>query len=157
MSEIPKQTRPWSRMALPASILLNLFLLAVIGGHLLHVRNHNELVGMPLGRAVLHAETILSKPDAAVFTAVIRRDALRYGHSWEQLQQARQQLNHQISAEPFDPVAARQALQETQAAWDRFVGEFSNTLIEGLAQISPDGRRKLLSETALGARVPPPQ
>jgi uncharacterized membrane protein len=154
MSEISKQKRPWSRMALPASILLNLFLLAVIGGHLLRVRNHNEVAALPLGRALLRAEAILSKPDAAAFGAVIRRDAPRYGDSWEQLQQARQQLNRQIVAEPFNPAATRAALQATQGAWDHFLGDFSDTLIDGLAQISPEGRHKLISQAALGVHPP---
>ena len=42
MSEIPKQKRSWNRIVLPASILLNLFLLAAIGGHLVHVRNRDR-------------------------------------------------------------------------------------------------------------------
>ena len=154
MREIPEQKRSWSRIALPASILLNLFLLAVIGGHLLHVRNRSEILGMPLGRALLRAESILPKQDADAFSAVIRRDTPRFGRSWEQLRDARQDLDRQIGAEPFDPAAARQSLRATQAAWDHFLDEFSNTLVDGLAQISPQGRRKLISETALG--VPPP-
>ena len=155
MSEIPEQKRSWSRIALPASILLNLFLLAVIGGHLLHVPNRSENLGMPLARAVLRAESILPKKDADAFGAVIRRDAPRFGRSWEQLRDARQDLNRQIGAEPFDPVAARQSLRATQAAWDHFLDGFSDTLVDGLAQISPEGRRKLISETALGVRSPP--
>jgi hypothetical protein len=155
MSERPEQKRWWKRIALPASILLNLFLLAVIGGHLLQVRNRSENLGMPLARALLRAESILPKQDADAFSAVIRRDSPLFGRSWEQLHDARQELNRQIGAEPFDPAAARQSLRATQAAWDHFVDEFSNTLVDGLAQISPEGRRKLISETALGARPPP--
>lgn len=154
MSEIPEKKRSWSRIALPASILLNLFLLAVIGGHLLHVRNRSENLGMPLARALLRAESILPKQDADAFSAVIRRDTPRFGRSWEQLRDARQDLDRQIGAEPFDPAAARQSLRATQAAWDHFLDEFGNTLVDGLARISPQGRRKLLSETTLG--VPPP-
>ena len=146
-----------TRIALPVSILLNLFLLAVIGGHVLHTRNHPDTVGMPLARAVLRAESILPKQDAVAFGAVIRRDTPRFGRSWAKLRDARQDLDRQIGAEPFDPVATRQSLRVTQAAWDQFLDEFSDTLVEGLAKISPEGRHKLLSEAALGRAVPPDQ
>ena len=155
MSEIPEQTRTWRRIVLPVSILSNLFLLAVIGGHLLQARNRNDIPWMPLARAVLRAESILPKKDADAFGAVMRRDAPRYLRSWEQLRDARQELNRQVAAEPFDPAAARKALRTTQAAWDGFLDEFSNTLVDGLAQISPEGRRKLISEAGLTAHPPP--
>lgn len=154
MSAIPEQKRPWSRIVLPASILLNLFLLAVIGGHLLQVRNRNDDLRSPLTRAVLHAESILPKQDADAFGAVIRRDAPRFERSWAQLRMARQELNRQIASEPFDPAAARQSLRASQSAWDRFLDEFSNTLVDGLTQISPEGRRKLISEDGLGGHAP---
>lgn len=154
MSDIPEQKRSWQRIVLPASILLNLFLLAVIGGHLLHVRNRSVNPGMPLARALLRAESILPKQDADAFSAVIRRDTPRFGRSWEQLRDARQELDRQIGAETFDPAAARHSLQATQAAWDHFLDEFSSTLVDALAQVSPAGRHKLISETVLG--VPPP-
>ena len=155
MSEIPEQRRPWSRIALPVSIILNLFLLAVIGGYLLHVRNRNENPVAPLARALLRAEAVLPKKDAEVFGAAIHRDEPLFKQSWEQLREARQELDRQIAAEPFDPTATRQSLRAAQAAWDRFVDEFSNTLVDSLAHISPEGRRKLVSESVLGARPPP--
>jgi uncharacterized membrane protein len=155
MSAIPEQKRPWSRIALPVSILLNLFLLAVIGGHLLQVRNRSDNPGAPLARALSRVESILPKKEADAFGAVIRRDAPRFGRSWEQLREARQELNRQVAAEPFDPAAARQSLRATQAAWDGFLDQFSDTLVDGLAQISPEGRRKLISEAAPGANLPP--
>src|ERR1700757_4787182 len=106
MSEIPEQRRSWNRIVLPASILLNLFLLAVIGGDSFHVPNRRGDPGMPLARALLRAESILPKQDADAFSAVIRRDTPRFGRSWEQLRDARQELDRQIGAEPFDPAAA---------------------------------------------------
>ena len=155
MSEISEQKRSWSRIALPVSILLNLFLLAVIGGYLLHVRNRSENPVAPLARALLRAESILPKKDAEVFGAAIHRDEPLFRRSWEQLREARQELDRQIAAEPFDPAATRQSVRATQAAWDRFVAEFSNTLVDSLAHISPEGRRKLVSESVLGVRPPP--
>lgn len=155
MSELPEQKRSWSRIALPVSILLNLFLLAVIGGYLLHVRHRSENP-VPLARALLRAEAILPKKDAEVFGAVIHRDEPLFKHSWDQLREARQELDRRIAAEPFDPAATRQSLRATQAVWDRFLDQFSNTLVDGLAHLSPEGRRKLVSESVLGVSPPPP-
>lgn len=146
------------RVVLPASLILNLFLLSVIGGHLWHVRSPGEIpgAGMPLARALLRIEAILPAADAAAFSQVIRSDAPHLTASVVQLRQARQALDRQIQAEPFDPAAARQALSATQAAWNRFLDDFGPTLIDALAQVSPQGRRRLISETQFGARTAPP-
>ena len=73
----------------------------------------------------------------------------------QELRQSRQKLDDQLVAEHFDPAATRQALGETQLAWDHFLNDFSGTLVDALAQVSPEGRRKLISETQIGARVTP--
>jgi uncharacterized membrane protein len=143
------------KVVLAVSILLNLFLVAVIGGHVIHARNRGDTMGMPLARAMLRAQAILPRKDAMAFGAVIRRDAPRFGGSWEKLRDTRQELDRQIGAEPFDPAATRQALKATQLAWDRFLDQFGDTLVDGLTQISSEGRHKLLNETALSAPLPP--
>jgi uncharacterized membrane protein len=145
----------WRRIVLPASVILNLFLLAVIGGYLVHARYHRMAMGPPLTRVLARAEAILGPKDAAAFGTVMRRDASKFATSSQQLREAREQLEAQISAEPFNPTATRQALSATQGAWDRFIDQFSDTLVEGLAQVSPEGRRKLMAETQFGAPVTP--
>lgn len=147
----------WRRIALPASVILNLFLLAVIGGHVWHARTRAEIPGsgMALARALSRAEAILPPKDGAAFGEVIRRDAPRFTVSVMELRRARQELDRQIVADPFNPEAARQALSATQTAWNQFLGDFSGTLIDALSQVSPEGRRKLISETQLGARMAP--
>lgn len=136
----------WRRTALPASIVLNLFLAAVIGGHLLHIRAREAGGIMPMARVLANAEAALPPQDAAAFGAVIRRDAPRYAEAAQQLGEARQELNRQFTAEKFDPQAARRALAAWSTAWDRFLGDFGNTLVTALAEVSPEGRRKLVAE-----------
>jgi uncharacterized membrane protein len=151
-----EQGRPvvprWRRFALPASIVLNLFLAAVIGGHVLSVRRAEVAAGAggPLARALASAEASLPPPDAAAFGATLRRDAPAYMDSARQLGAARVRLGREILAEPFDPVRVQQALAAWQAAWNRFVDDFSKPLVEALGQVSPEGRRKLLTERRSG-------
>lgn len=145
------------RVVLPASLILNLFLLAVIGGHMWRVHTRMEIPGsgMSLARALTRVEAILPAEDSAAFSQVMRRDAPHFARSLVQLRQARQELDRQIVADPFNPVAARQALSATQTAWNQFLDDFGGTLIDALSQVSPQGRRKLISQTQFGARVSP--
>jgi ABC-type sulfate transport system permease component len=156
MATKPREGWNWSRITLTASLLANLFLVALIGGHLLRIGR--ELgAATPLARALAHAEAALPPRDAAAFAAVIRRDAPRYEAAARQLGEARRAVQRQVVAEPFDPVAARQALAGWETAWVRFFDDFSGTLVEALAQVSPQGRRKLVAErrAARGDVAPP--
>ncbi|MBN9509186.1 MAG: periplasmic heavy metal sensor [Alphaproteobacteria bacterium] len=131
---------------LAASIVLNIFLAAVIGGHLL--RNHFAEVG-PRGllvRALARAEASLSPADAAAFRAVLHRDAPQYEPAAKQLSAARGQLEDTITAEQFDEDAVRQALATWRVASDHFFDAFSEPLVDALAKISPDGRLRLVTE-----------
>jgi Heavy-metal resistance len=146
MTETPPKERSWRRVALPLSLLLNLFLVALIAGHLLR-RHLNEagLGTVPLARALVKAEASLSPSDAAAFDAVIRRDAPRYAASARAFGQARRALERQILAQPFDRDAAREALAAWQASWNRFLDDFGGPLVDALAQVSPEGRQKLIA------------
>jgi uncharacterized membrane protein len=160
MPEIPVERAPWRRIVLPASVILNLFLIAVIGGHILQARARGDTgigsgVGTPLGRVLGRAEAILPPRDAAAFGAVMRRDLRNYAQDSLQLREARRELDRQIVADPFNPEATRHALSATQAAWNHLLDDFSGTLVEGLSQVSPKGRRKLITETQFAARGTP--
>ncbi|WP_051116046.1 periplasmic heavy metal sensor [Methyloferula stellata] len=137
----------WRRIALPMSLVLNIFLIAVIGGHMLHRHAHDAaLDGSFLKRALADAEASLSKPDAEAFGAVLRRDAPRYRPAAADFAQAREALAKQIETEPFDKEAVRRAFAASRESWDRLTGEFGNTLVDALADVSPEGRRKLVAE-----------
>jgi uncharacterized membrane protein len=134
----------WRRIVLPLSIVLNLFLMAVIGGTLWH--NRRPLPpGSPLARALANAEAILPPEDAAKFGAVLRRDAPSFMDAAQKLRDARQELNRELGADPFDKDGARLALAAWQVAWDQFLSDFRGPLMDALAQVSADGRRKLIA------------
>ena len=151
MTETSRDLPSWRRIALPASIVLNLFFIALIGGHLLHNRTYDVGSGTPLTRALARAEASLPPQDAAAFGAVMRREAPHYAEAAQQLKEARQELARQITAEQFNQEEVRQALATWRTAWGRFMEDFGNTLVEALAQVSPEGRRKLVLDRR-GAR-----
>ena len=136
----------WRRVVLPASIILNFFFAALIGGHLWQTQREEIGFGIPLARALRNAEAILTPQDAAAFSAVMRRDAPQYLESARQLREARQELRRQITADHVSQEEVRQALATWQTAWDHFVGDVRGPLAEALAQVSPEGRRKLIAE-----------
>jgi|KBSSwiStaDraftv2_1062776.scaffolds.fasta_scaffold00363_8 uncharacterized membrane protein len=158
MSKQSVENRTWRRFALPISILLNLFLVALIGGHLLRHRSYDVAAGSPsLPRILANAQASLSAPDAATFGTVMRRDAPRYLESAQQLVQARAALEHQITAQPFDAVAAKEAFARWQATANRFLADVGDPLIEALSEVSPEGRQRLIAsrhKAQQGLRIP---
>jgi uncharacterized membrane protein len=153
MSEKSWTLPRWRRIALPVSIVLNLFLLAVIGGHVWHNRRAEAAGGMPLTRFLANVEASLPARDAAAFGEVIKRNAPHYGEDGLKLLEARKALAGEITAEPYDQARVRQALANWRAAWNQFMDDFGDTLVEALGQVSPEGRRKLIAERRL---TPPP-
>jgi uncharacterized membrane protein len=139
------RARPsWPWLALSLSTVLNLFLLGIIAGHFLSRGGSGELAVTPMARALERAEAELSPADAAAFRAALDRGGPRYAQSAAQVTAARRALARQIAADPFDPRATSQALAVWRTSWDRFVGDLSGPLIDALAAISPQGRRRLV-------------
>jgi len=136
----------WQRIALPASLILNLFLVAVIGGHWWQTHRNAASGRMSVTRALRHAEAIMAPQDAAVFGAVMRRDEPRYMDAVRQLREARQQLWADITADRFDKDEVARGLAAWQTAYDGFLHDISGPLVEALGQVSADGRRKLIAE-----------
>ncbi|GAJ28177.1 periplasmic heavy metal sensor [Acidomonas methanolica] len=130
------------RGVLIGSLLLNLFLVAVVGGQYLR---HREGDGPVLMRVLQHVTSRLDAKDAAAFRAVLRQEAPRYAQAQENLARARAEIDRQLLAPQFDPVATRAAMQQWQAAWNVFVGSFSNALVEAMGRLSPAGRRALVN------------
>ena len=139
----------WRRIALPASIVLNLFLLALVGGHLWRGHVAETHATTPFARAFAGAPAVLPPQDAAAFSAVMRRDAPHYAEPLRQLNEARVALEQQVTAEHVDPDGLRLALATWRMAAGRFMDSFSGTLLDALAQVSADGRRKLVGERRL--------
>ena len=141
------RARPgWLWLALALSVVLNLFLFAVIGGHFLshRVGSPRLAAGTPMAGAIARAEAVLDPADAAAFRAVLAREQPRYAPSAAAVDAARRALAQRIIAEPFDPRAVTAALDTWRGSWDQFTRNFSGPLIDALSSISPHGRRRLI-------------
>jgi len=138
--------RGWRRIALPASIVLNIFLIALIGGHVLRGGPAIAPDANPLARALANAEASLSPSDAAAFRQVMQRDAPHFADAAKQLAVSRRAVAQQIAAEPFNADAVHQALTHWQMALNNFFDAFREPLVDALAKVSPDGRRRLIAE-----------
>jgi uncharacterized membrane protein len=148
-------TPTWRRMGMSVSVVLNLFLIALIAGHLWQVRRYEALSGAPLNRVLAEAEARLPPQDAAAFSAVVKRDTPQFTTAAQELADARLELGRQLTAEKFDQQATRQAFVVWRAAWNRFLGRFESTLVEALAQVSPEGRRELVKGRRAANLEPP--
>lgn len=134
------------RIALALSVILNLFFIAVIGGHVWR----NRIVDMggkpPFAAALARAEAGLSPEDAKAFDVAIRQGMPQYMAAAQRLRHARLAVRDQVVAGHFDPEKTRAALNDWQSAWNGFLGAFDDSLIEALAQVSPEGRLKLVAQ-----------
>lgn len=146
MMDLDSTMPRWRRIALPVSLILNVFFIALIGAHLWRIREGEAAYGAPLARALRNAEAVLAPEDAAAFSAVIQHEAPQYIEAAQQLRAARQALRRQITAERFNPETAQQAFAGWQVAWSRFMGDVRGPLVDALAKVSPEGRRKLIAE-----------
>jgi len=147
----PKSTG-W-RIALAISVILNLFFIALVGGHVW--RSRIAMQGKtPFAAILARAEAGLSPEDAASFDAVVRSDAPHYLEAARQLRLARASVHDQVTADKFDPMKARAALANWQMAWNNFMGAFDDTLIKALAKISPEGRRTLAKQRRMERLAP---
>ena len=145
--------RSWRRVAFPASIVLNLFFIALIGGHVIAARDQRDFD--TLAQALATAEASLPPKDASAFHKVIENKAAHYEEASRQLREARHVLGQQITAEPFNADAVRQALSNWRTAWNGFFDSFSDPLVDALSVVSPEGRRKLIADREAARRRQP--
>lgn len=137
----------WPWLALSLSIVLNLFLLGIIAGHLLSHRVRAPrlaVAGAPMARALARAEAALDPQDAKAFRATLDRNRSRYAQAAIQVAAARREVARQIAAQPFDPRAASQALAAWRTSWDTLMSDLSGPLVDALSSISPQGRLRLI-------------
>jgi uncharacterized membrane protein len=138
----PTRVSVWRRMALPASLILNCFLAAWIAGHAWHTRDEQ------VARILANIERNLDPKDTAAFRRVVQREGPQLAASAGRIAATRRLLKQRLMAEPYDQAAARQALTAWHTSVDQFLDEFGGTLIDALAQVSPEGRRRVVENRA---------
>jgi uncharacterized membrane protein len=128
----------WRRLALPASLVLNCFLLALIGGHLWRGQE------TPVARILSNIEGRLGERDASAFRSVMQRAGPRLAAAAKDVGDDRRSVKAALEADPYDKEAAKRALAAWRVSGNRFLDEFGDTLIDALAEVSPEGRRKVV-------------
>ncbi len=130
----------------PASVILNVFLVAIIAGHLLRRPATEPGSDSLMARAMANVEANLSAADADAFRSTIRSNAGRYSHAAADLAHARGEIEKQVAREPFDAAATKQAVSNWRDSWGHFLDDFEDTFVEALGKISPEGRHKLIEQ-----------
>ena len=79
-AEKPQRQHAWVRIAFPASVILNIFLVALVVGHILHRAGYgrDDSSIPPMARALANAEASLSPSDASAFGSIIRSNKPGY-------------------------------------------------------------------------------
>ena len=139
-------TRKWLRIALPISLVLNMFLLAFVGGQMLRATPEVPRGDDPLARILAVAEATLPASDARSFRETLLKEEPRYARAVRKVTEARQEMLKQMSADPYDPVATLAALSAMQSAWTEFMDAIGGPLVDAIGQISPEGRRTVVAD-----------
>lgn len=139
-------TRKWLRIALPVSLVLNMSLLAFLGGQMLRVTPEVQRGDDPLARILAVAEATLPASGARLFRQSLLKEEPRYARAVRKVTEARQEMLKQMSADPYDPVATLAALSATQSAWTEFMDAIGGPLVDAIGQISPEGRRTVVAD-----------
>lgn len=99
--------------------------------------NHTMAQRMDLIIATLPAD------DARIMRAVLRAHASQLAAAEAQVRLSREAVRSKMRAEPYDPVAMREALAEASTARDHFFQLLEDDIASATAQMSPVGRATL--------------
>ena len=143
-----------SALALRASLVVNVFLLALIVAHVLRAQIADS-AAHPEGQAIVARLTaVLPAEDAARFRAQLDLMRSEYEPQRERIGEARQALLRAIARDPYDPAGVRRALADYQQSWRDFTSRFDEAFLAALDTISPHGRARLAAaaEVARGGK-----
>ncbi len=139
---------PWRTRVLWASLAGNLFLGALIGGHLIW---RGPPFPPGLDGAVMRMAHDLPESDSARFRLILERERPWFEQSRRRMDFARSDLAQSIAKEPFDEAEVRMRMQVFQATWIETSTRFGESLLVALGTLSPEGRVRL-ADTAIRRR-----
>ncbi len=104
------------------------------------------------GRLQARIERILPEADQEVFRRAMQAGRLHHEAAQARLHGGFAAVQAALAQQPFDPARLRAAMAESRARWAEFGELYENSLAEGLAAISPEGRQQVAQDMARGAR-----
>ncbi|GAV34587.1 hypothetical protein ROTAS13_02255 [Roseomonas sp. TAS13] len=118
-----------------ASLALNVVLAVWIGTRW---QDHG-----PPSIAKIQAQLIDDMPaaDRPTLRAVLEAEQANFLPTFHKLQERRAAVDKATRAEPFDAGALQQAMKDWNRQWTIAADLFSEAVVQGLAKVSPEGRR----------------
>jgi uncharacterized membrane protein len=126
--------------ALGASLALNI----VLGGLLL--LRPERPVRPDVGRLAAHLESLLPEADRPAFHKALEVAQPTYMAALQAQRDNRALVDAAMRQDPFDAAALRAAMANGRGYWQEFSQSFEDSLVAGMAMISPEGRRKLADD-----------
>jgi uncharacterized membrane protein len=147
---MPLQT--YARWLLPASLLVNAFLIGTMVGHLGHPPFGPHPPGPPPELERRMGEG-LDDEDAEIVRKAFDGVSDRLAQSRARLVEAHKQVRSALEADPYDPGALKAALDAIHVARDGDDEAMNTAFFEAVGKVSPEGRRKLAAHNP--PREPP--
>ncbi|PWC27689.1 periplasmic heavy metal sensor [Teichococcus aestuarii] len=138
----PPDWSPWLKGALGASLALNL----VLGGVLLSRPAGGG--GPSISRMQAQIERALPEADRALLRQALEAGRPRYEPLLQALRESRPAVREALAREPFDAAALRAAMARSRQRWQEFSAQYDDSLANGLAALSPEGRRLIAADMA---------
>ncbi|HLI12965.1 MAG TPA: periplasmic heavy metal sensor [Alphaproteobacteria bacterium] len=134
------------RIVVFISLALNVFLIGFVVARLVRPewRSPRPPPGGP-DAIVARLSSKLDGKDAATLRAAFDSDKADLTQRFAELQSARRELRTKLMAEPFDHEALAKAMADLRTRHDAFIAEVQDALLKAVDQLSPEGRRRLLS------------
>lgn len=131
------------RAGLWISLAANLFLMALVGAHLLRTADRPDPPPRTLDGAIERIAAALPADDARRFRAVMLQQRPHYQPAHDRMEQARQAFARAISRNPYDEQATQDAMHTWQTDWNDFMRKFGDSFLRAAGALSSDGRTKL--------------
>lgn len=151
------RTRTWVRIALVASLGLNLLILGVVGGAVLSHRDR-----LPPGSASVLGEIgpygrALSQSDRDAVRAALRAEGPRLRENRKAVRQGFQDLLSALRAEPYDQARVTSILNAQQARVQDQAGLLRGLLLERVAAMDAEERAAFADRLETVLRRGPPR
>ncbi len=143
-SDTPQKSR-WTRPLLIGSIVLNLFLIGLIGGHMFMREAGRSDAGRPDNgqRGMRHMSEDLSDSGRATIKQVMDNHAEDIRALWRLLRDQRVILSDQLAADQLDDAAIATTLNEIRRIDSAIQEQFHAATLEIAHQLPAEERRKL--------------
>ncbi|HMM13926.1 MAG TPA: periplasmic heavy metal sensor [Parvibaculum sp.] len=144
----PKQPRRWTGPALLASLVVNLFLIGLIGASLFFLPRSpakGELSAVPSSFfRTLHKDMReLSAADKAALREVMRSRFPAIRPDFVRIETARKELAEALASNPFDAEKVGAAFDRVDAAQSDMMHATRDALIQGFASLEPAQRARI--------------